>query len=93
MAVTRQFGLLKEGYSKARDNLRAEQSVRRAASVDPAAREVSLRRSGISRLRCTKYNFVVLADTTTCIVVAGLLKWPRYLFSPFPQSFFIPWGT
>lgn len=27
MAVTRQLGLLKEGYSKARDNLRAEQSV------------------------------------------------------------------
>lgn len=28
VAITRQVGLLKEGYSKARDNLRAEQSVR-----------------------------------------------------------------
>lgn len=27
VAATRQLGLLKEGYSKARDNLRAEQSV------------------------------------------------------------------
>lgn len=33
VAVTRQFGLLKEGYSKARDNLRAEQSVRRPATT------------------------------------------------------------
>lgn len=28
VAATRQLGLLKEGYTKARDNLRAEQSVR-----------------------------------------------------------------
>lgn len=41
VAVTRQFGLLKEGYSKARDNLRAEQSVRRAVDIDEAPREVS----------------------------------------------------
>lgn len=27
VSATRQLGLLKEGYSKARDNLRAEQSV------------------------------------------------------------------
>lgn len=31
VAATRQLNLLKEGYSKARDNLRAEQSVRAAA--------------------------------------------------------------
>lgn len=32
VAATRQLNLLKEGYSKARDNLRAEQSVRAAAA-------------------------------------------------------------
>lgn len=30
VVATRQLGLLKDGYSKARDNLRAEQSVRLA---------------------------------------------------------------
>lgn len=33
VAVTRQVTLLKEGYSKGRDNLRAEQSVRRTTTT------------------------------------------------------------
>lgn len=80
VAVTRQFGLLKEGYSKARDNLRAEQSVR------PTPRACSVY-GGVESNDCmhARMRFPTLGDVALFLLRSLVVSW----CTPAPSALFV----